>query len=94
MPDQLRIAALLLCSVVVAVGVAVAGKFVGDGFRDGRATDRYVTVKGVAEREVVADLAVWPVRITETGDDRAFFLAAGRTFIRDLYANRRAMAAV
>lgn len=69
MPDQLRIAALLLCSVVVAVGVAVAGKFVGDGFRDGRAADRYVTVKGVAERDVVSDLAVWPVRITETGDD-------------------------
>lgn len=69
MPDQMRIIALLLAAVVVAVGVAVGGKFIGDGFRDGRATDRYVTVKGVAEREVSADLAVWPVRITETGDD-------------------------
>lgn len=69
MPDQLRIAALLLAAVVVAVGVAVGGKFIGDGFRDGRSADRFVTVKGVSEREVVADLAVWPVRITETGDD-------------------------
>lgn len=69
MPDQIRIVAMLLASVVVAVGVAVGGKFVGDGFRDGRAADRFVTVKGVAERNVIADLAVWPVRITETGDD-------------------------
>ncbi|MEQ8586800.1 MAG: SIMPL domain-containing protein [Thalassobaculaceae bacterium] len=69
MGDQTRIVALLLAAVVVAIGVAVGGKFVGDGFRDGRAADRFVTVKGVAEREVVADLAVWPVRITETGDD-------------------------
>ncbi len=69
MPDQLRHIATLLASVVLAVGIAVGGKFVGDGFRDGRADDRYVTVKGVAERDVTADLAVWPVRITETGDD-------------------------
>jgi len=69
MPDQLRLVALLLSAVVVAVGTAVGGKFIGDGFRDGRATDRYVTVKGVSEREVSANLAVWPVRITETGDD-------------------------
>ena len=69
MPDQLREIATLLAAVVIAIGVAVGGKFVGDGFRDGRAADRYVTVKGVAERDVTADLAVWPVRITETGDD-------------------------
>lgn len=69
MPDQLRIIALLLSAVVVAISVAVGGKFIGDGFRDGRAADRFVSVKGVAEREVTANLAVWPVRITETGDD-------------------------
>jgi hypothetical protein len=69
MPDQIRHVAVLLSAVVVAVGVAVGGKFIGDGLRDGRAADRFVTVKGVAEREVTADLAVWPVRVTETGDD-------------------------
>lgn len=69
MPDQLRQISLMLSAVVLAVGVAVGGKFIGDGFRDGRAADRFVTVKGVAERDVMADLAIWPVRITETGDD-------------------------
>lgn len=69
MPDQLRHITTLVAAVVVAVGVAAAGKFAGDGFRMGRAADRYVTVKGLAERTVTADLAVWPVRVTATGND-------------------------
>src|SRR3546814_4854618 len=66
MPDQLRYITTLVAAVVVAVGVAAAGKFAGDGFRLGRAADRYVTVKGLAERTVTADLAVWPIRVTAT----------------------------
>jgi len=69
MPDQLRHIATLVAAIVIAVGVAAAGKFAGDGFRLGRAADRYVTVKGLAERTVTADLAVWPIRVTATGND-------------------------
>lgn len=69
MPDQLRYITTLVAAVVVATGVAAAGKFAGDGFRTGRAADRFVTVKGLAERTVTADLAVWPVRVTATGND-------------------------
>ncbi len=56
-------------AVLVAIGVALAGWFVGDGFRQGRLPDRYVTVKGLAEREVTADLALWPLRFVATGND-------------------------
>lgn len=69
MPDQLRHITTLVAAIVIAVGVAAAGKFAGDGFRLGRAADRYVTVKGLAERTVTADLAVWPIRVTATGND-------------------------
>ncbi len=69
MPDQLRYITTLVAAVVVAVSVAAAGKFVGDGFRQGREADRYVTVKGVAERTVTADLVFWPIRVTATGND-------------------------
>lgn len=61
----------VLAAVIVALGVAAAGWFVGDGFRAGRPSERYVTVKGVAEREVRADLALWTIRFVATGDDLA-----------------------
>lgn len=59
----------LAAALLVAVGVALAGWFVGDGFLKGRKGDRYVTVKGLAEREVKADLAVWPLRFVATGNE-------------------------
>jgi hypothetical protein len=58
-----------LAALVLAAGIAVAGWFVGDGFLRGRSADRFVTVKGVAEREVKADVALWPLRFVVTDDD-------------------------
>jgi hypothetical protein len=54
---------------LLAVGLALGGWFIGHGFATGRASDRYVEVKGLAEREVTADLALWPLRYVSTGDD-------------------------
>ena len=58
----------LAAAFVIALGAAAAGWFVGDGFREARAADRVVTVKGVAEREVEADIALWPLRFVATDD--------------------------
>ena len=58
-------------AVVLAVGIAVGGWFVGHGFLRGRTASRYVEVKGLAEREVAADLALWPLRFVTTGNDLA-----------------------
>ncbi len=76
----------LWSAVVLALGIALGGLFIGHGFASGRAADRYVEVKGLAEREVTADLALWPLRYVSTGDD----LAATQTQItrntRQVYA--------
>jgi uncharacterized protein len=61
--------AFLAGALILGLGLAAAGFLVGRGFERGRSVDRYVTVKGLAETFVKADLAVWPLRITATGND-------------------------
>ncbi len=50
-----------LRAIIIALGIATAGLLAGNGFARGRSSDRYVTVKGVAEKEVRADFAIWPL---------------------------------
>lgn len=59
----------LVAALVIAVGIAAAGWFTGQGFLQSRSQDRYVTVKGIAEREVNADIAIWPLQIKAADDD-------------------------
>jgi hypothetical protein len=61
----------LLRPAILALGMVIAGLLVGGGFARGRAADRYVTVKGISEREVQADLAIWPLRLVSASDDLA-----------------------
>jgi hypothetical protein len=56
-------------AIILGLGVAIGGLFMGLGFERGRSSDRYVTVKGVAERDVTADLAIWPLRIVAADND-------------------------
>ncbi|MFO1120659.1 MAG: SIMPL domain-containing protein, partial [Rhodospirillales bacterium] len=62
---------LLVAAALLALGLAVAGWFVGRGFLEARAGDRFVSVKGLAEREVQADLALWPLRFVATSNSLA-----------------------
>jgi uncharacterized protein len=57
-----------LAIVLLAVGIAAAGWFVGNGFVRGRTAGRFVSVKGVSERDAVANLALWPIRFTSSDD--------------------------
>src|SRR3954469_3815325 len=61
----------LIGAGILALGVAVGGLFVGSGFERARAADRFVTVKGVSEREVRADLAIWPLHLVGADNDLA-----------------------
>ncbi len=57
----------VVSALLVAAGIAGAGWLIGDGFVKSREPARYVTVKGLSEREVKADLGFWPVRFVATG---------------------------
>ena len=69
MAGNLASLAKLLAGLLVAIGLALGGWFVGAGFLQARLGQRSVTVKGLAEREVRADLAIWPLRFVATGNE-------------------------
>jgi hypothetical protein len=57
-----------LRGLFIGIGVAVAGFAIGHALYASRIAERYVTVKGLAEREVSADLAIWPITFKEAGN--------------------------
>ncbi|MCX5800793.1 MAG: SIMPL domain-containing protein [Candidatus Eisenbacteria bacterium] len=59
----------MLPSLILALGLALAGWFVGHGFLGARTVERFVTVKGVSERDVQADEAFWQIQFVSADDD-------------------------
>lgn len=57
--------------VVLAIGVAIAGYWIGQGIINFKRGDRIVLIKGIAEREVKSDLAVWSLNFRNSGSDLA-----------------------
>ena len=81
-----------IAALLVALGLVGAGWFAARGMAGLKTADRYVTVKGSAEKLVDADLVVWPLTHAVGGNDlkdvqdkldannatiRAFFARAG-----------------
>ena len=51
----------LVTGLAIMTGLIVMGMFIMKGLRSIAERDQYVTVKGLAEREVLADKVVWPL---------------------------------
>jgi len=60
----------IVAATLVALGLVIGGWFIGNGFAHSR-NERFVTVKGLAERDVKADIALWRLRFVETGNQLA-----------------------
>ena len=52
---------MLLPSIAIVAGLALLGFFVSKGLTSIANQEQYVTVKGLAEREVLANKVVWPL---------------------------------
>ena len=58
-----------ISALLLSIALVLAGYFIGNLQLNARKYDRFVSVKGLSEREVPADLAVWPINIALTGND-------------------------
>ncbi|GAA0284403.1 SIMPL domain-containing protein [Alteraurantiacibacter aestuarii] len=54
---------------MLTLGLIAGGYLLGDGLTRAKMADRSVTVRGLAEREVVADLATWTISYSATAND-------------------------
>lgn len=62
---------IVVAALILTIGMIVGGYLLGNGLVRARHADRAVTVRGLAERDVVADLATWDLSYSEQGDDLA-----------------------
>ena len=60
-----------LSKLFLAAAILLAGIFIGQGLKKFRNGERNVTVRGLAEKEVLADFGFWPVAFTESSNDLA-----------------------
>ena len=61
--------AAVILGLALAIGMIGGGSMIGKGLFAARASERVVTVKGLAEREIPANLAMWPIVFSTTGND-------------------------
>lgn len=70
---------------VVALGLALGGWAAGNGVARSRLGDRFVTVKGISEREVNADLAIWPLRLVVADNDLARAQTRLQSYVTEIF---------
>lgn len=78
--------AAFILGAFICAGLVATGWFVGDSAIRFKEYERVVSVKGLAEREVPADVAVWPVRFAAASNDMGALYATmenNATQVRD-----------
>lgn len=69
MAENRSAGAAMVLGVLLAAGLIGLGWMLHSGILGIKALERTVTVKGLSEREVPADVAIWPIRFNEAGND-------------------------
>lgn len=58
----------IIAAVLLAAGIALSGYFIGHSYINAKKLDRFITVKGLAERTVPSDEAVWRIQFSAADD--------------------------
>jgi uncharacterized protein len=61
--------AAFIKGILVCIGLALLGYFIAGGIVKLKALERIVTVKGLAEREVQSNVAIWPIKFSVADND-------------------------
>lgn len=59
----------VVLTLIISAGLIFLGFFIYRGFRSYADRDRVITVRGLAEREVMANKVTWPLVVKTTGND-------------------------
>ena len=73
---MVSIRAFFVLGLSLIVGLAIFGAQIGRAVKRGREFDRYLTVRGLSEREAKATLAIWPIRFSVAAEDLAHLKSA------------------
>lgn len=66
---EFELSGLAGVGICIMVGLMVLGNCIGNGIEKMADKDRYVTVKGLAEREVTANKVIWPLPYNNVGNN-------------------------
>lgn len=58
-----------LPSIALLLGLVMLGYFINQAILDHKLLDRSVTVKGLSEKEFLADVVIWPIQFTAASND-------------------------
>jgi len=64
-----RVSSAFALGVCLAIGLIVAGYLMGGALLKARSAERFVTVKGLSEKIVEADLAIWNISFRDAAND-------------------------
>ena len=64
-----QIPSAFVLGALICTGLALLGYLISGGIIRIKALERTVTVKGLSEREVPADIAIWPIKFNEAEND-------------------------
>jgi hypothetical protein len=60
---------LILSALLLSLGTAIGGHFIGEGISNRNVGRRIISVKGLSEKEVPASVATWTIGYIATGND-------------------------